>query len=210
MKITIIGASAGVGLETVKRGLELGHSITTLSRSGIDLPENQNLTVLHGSALNEGDLKKSLENTDAVIVTLGTGTSTQKTTLYTDFASTLLTLHKEEKYKIPFVMLTGFGAGASAKFLPFPINLMFKLILKAVYINKTQMEEMLSQSDLRWEFVRPGVLTNKKLTEDYRVETHLKKGMKTGFISRKDVADFMVKEAANPKYLGQYPALFNR
>lgn len=77
MKIIIIGASAGVGLETVKRGLELGHSITTLSRSGIDLPENQNLTVLRGSALNEGDLKKSLENTDAVIVTLGTGTSTQ-------------------------------------------------------------------------------------------------------------------------------------
>jgi putative NADH-flavin reductase len=30
MNITIIGASAGLGLETVKRGLNRNHSITTL------------------------------------------------------------------------------------------------------------------------------------------------------------------------------------
>ena len=33
MNITIIGASAGLGIETVKRGLNRKHSITTLSRT---------------------------------------------------------------------------------------------------------------------------------------------------------------------------------
>jgi short-subunit dehydrogenase len=37
MNITIIGASAGIGLETVKRGLNRNHSITTLSRSEIPI-----------------------------------------------------------------------------------------------------------------------------------------------------------------------------
>ena len=37
MKITIIGASSGIGLETVKRGLNRKHTITTLSRSEIKI-----------------------------------------------------------------------------------------------------------------------------------------------------------------------------
>jgi putative NADH-flavin reductase len=32
MNITVIGASAGIGLETVKRALERNHNVTTLSR----------------------------------------------------------------------------------------------------------------------------------------------------------------------------------
>lgn len=41
MNITIIGASGGIGLEAVKRGLNRRHSITTLSRSEIKLEDNQ-------------------------------------------------------------------------------------------------------------------------------------------------------------------------
>ncbi|MBK9634754.1 MAG: NAD(P)H-binding protein [Bacteroidetes bacterium] len=73
MNITIIGASAGVGLETVKRALDRNHKITTLSRSEIKLPSHKNLTTLKGSATNKDDLKKSIANADAVIVALGTG-----------------------------------------------------------------------------------------------------------------------------------------
>jgi short-subunit dehydrogenase len=37
MNITIIGASAGIGLETVKRGINRNHLITTLSRTEIEI-----------------------------------------------------------------------------------------------------------------------------------------------------------------------------
>jgi short-subunit dehydrogenase len=43
MNITIIGASAGIGLETIKRGLNRNHSITTLSRTAIELEEKKSL-----------------------------------------------------------------------------------------------------------------------------------------------------------------------
>ena len=90
MHITIIGASSGVGLETVKRALERNHKVSTLSRSPINLPSQANLTTITGSATNKEDLKKSIENADAVIVALGTGTSTKPTTLYSDFAKRLV------------------------------------------------------------------------------------------------------------------------
>jgi|JI10StandDraft_1071094.scaffolds.fasta_scaffold665205_2 putative NADH-flavin reductase len=205
--ITVIGASSGVGLKSVERALERGHRVTTLSRSPISIAANPNLTVVQGSATNKGDLKKVVANADAVIVALGTGMSTKKTTLYTDAASVLIEVQKELNKNIPFIILTGFGAGESGKYNSFLMKLVFATILKAVYENKTQMEEMITKSSLKWEIVRPGVLTDKPLTEKYRVETKLYKGIGIGNISRSDVADFLVKQAENPTELGKYSSL---
>ena len=69
------------------------------------------------------------------------------------------------------------------------------------------MEEMITKSSLKWEIVRPGVLTDKPLTEKYRIETKLDKGIGIGNISRADVADFLVKQAENPTELGKYSSL---
>jgi putative NADH-flavin reductase len=41
MNIAIIGASAGIGLQTVIRGLNRNHSITSLSRSEIEIEEKK-------------------------------------------------------------------------------------------------------------------------------------------------------------------------
>lgn len=208
MNITIIGASAGVGLETVKRALERNHSVTTLSRSEIVLPKSENLKMIKGSALNKEDFKKSIENADAIIVALGTGKSMKPTTLYSDFAKILVENGNKD---IPTIVLTGFGAGKSWDFQPnFFMKLFFKFLLKDVYTDKTKMEEIVEKSDLNWTIVRPGLLKEKPLTENYKVETNLFKGVKIGSINRSDVADFMVKEAENQKYKKQFPALSNK
>ncbi|HOU46979.1 MAG TPA: NAD(P)H-binding protein [Chitinophagales bacterium] len=73
MNITIIGASAGVGLECVKRALARNHKVTTLSRSEIKIASSENLTTLRGDALNKSDLLKAVQSADAVIIALGTG-----------------------------------------------------------------------------------------------------------------------------------------
>jgi putative NADH-flavin reductase len=73
MNITIIGASGGIGLETVKRGLYRKHSIKTLSRSEIEIKEKKSLNMMIGDATNKADLVNSIQNAEALIVTLGTG-----------------------------------------------------------------------------------------------------------------------------------------
>lgn len=210
MNITIIGASAGAGLETVKRALERNHTVTTLSRSAIALPANKKLVTLKGSATNKTDLQKSIENADAVIVALGTGKSMKATTLYSDFATLLVEVQQETNTQIPFILLTGFGAGDSGAYNSFIMKLFFKLLLKDVYADKTRMEEIIASSKMKWEIVRPGLLKDKPLTEKYRAEEKLYRGIHIGGINRADVADFLVKQAENPTNLFKYISLSNK
>lgn len=210
MNITIIGASAGVGLESAKRALQRNHKLTTLSRSEIDLPSNVNLTVIKGSATNKSDLQKSIQNANAVIIALGTGKSRKPTTLYSDFAKVLVEVQNESKSQIPFIILTGFGAGESGKYNSFFMKIFFKLLLKNVYDDKTKMEEIISNSEINWLIVRPGLLKDKPLTEKYRIENKLYDGINIGSINRADVADFMIKQAENPTEIKKYSALSNK
>lgn len=210
MKITVIGASAGVGLETVKRALQRHHHVTTLSRSEISLPSHPNLTTLRGSATQKEALKQVIDQAEAVIVALGTGKSMKATTLYSDFAKLLVEIQQETHTTIPFIVVTGFGAGESGAFNTFWMKLFFKFFLKDVYADKTKMEEVISDSSIQWEIVRPGLLKEKPLTEQYRVENFLYKGINIGAINRTDVADFLVKQAENPTLLYQYVSLSNQ
>ncbi len=203
MNITLIGASAGIGLEAVKRGLDRNHSITTLSRSNIEIEEKKLLNVIIGDATNKADLLSSIQNADALIVTLGTSKNMNATTLFSDFAQLMVEIHKENKIDIPFIFVTGFGAGESKNYVPWLV----KMFLKDVYADKTKMEEIITNSDLNWTVVRPGRLLVKELTEKYRIENKLFKGINVGGINRADVADFLIKQAEEQTELKKYIAI---
>ncbi len=207
MNITIIGASGGIGLETVKRGLNRKHTITTLSRSKIEIEENKSLNRLLGDATNKTDLLKSIQNAEALIVTLGTGKNMKPTTLFSDFARLIVEIHKENKINIPLIFVTGFGAGESKNYVPWLVKMFLKYLLKDVYADKTKMEENITNTDLNWTVVRPGRLLDKELTEKYRVENKLFKGINIGGINRADVADFLIKQAENQTQLKKYIGL---
>ena len=207
MKITIIGASAGIGLETVKRALERNHEVHTLSRSEIYLPIKKHLNTNIGDALNKDDLKNAIHGADAIIVTLGTGKSMKATTMFTDFATLLVDIQKETNLKVPCLFVTGFGSGESKNYVGWFVKLFLKYFLKDVYTDKAKMEEIISNSELDWIIVRPGRLLDKPLTEKYRIENTLFKGINIGSINRSDVADFLVKQAENPTQLKKYVAI---
>jgi putative NADH-flavin reductase len=204
MNITIIGASAGLGLETVKRGLDRNHSITTLSRTGIEIEENRSLNVIIGDATNKADLLNSIQGADALIVTLGTGKNMKATTLFSDFAKLIVEIHSENKIAVPIIFVTGFGAGESRNYVSWLVRMFLKYMLKDVYADKTKMEEIITHSDLNWTVVRPGRLLDKPLTEKYRTEDKLFKGINIGGINRADVADFLIKQAERQTELKKY------
>jgi putative NADH-flavin reductase len=207
MNITIIGASAGLGLETVKRGLNRNHSITTLSRSEIQLEEKNSLNMILGDATNKTDLLKSIENAEAIIVTLGTRKQIKATTLFSDFAKLIVEIHKEHKINVPFIFVTGFGAGESKNYVSWLIKLFLKYLLKDVYADKTKMEEIITNSDMNWTVVRPGRLLDKDMTEKYRIENKLFKGINIGGINRVDLADFLIKQAEKQTELRKFVAI---
>ena len=87
------------------------------------------------------------------------------------------------------------------------MRILFSLFLSAVYADKSKMEHLITQAAANWTIIRPGRLTNGEARGKYRVLPALERGMRIGAISRKDVADFMVREAELPCYPGSYPAL---
>ncbi len=147
-----------------------------------------------------------MEGADAILVTLGVK-SPFATTLFSDSARLLLQVLKEKDSSPTLIVLTGFGAGDSWSYNPLPMKLLFTLLLKKVYADKSEQERLIAGGYANWEIVRPGRLTNGTMTGHYRVLEGLVEGMKVGAISRSDVAHFMVAQAEHPTYLGKYPAL---
>lgn len=206
MKIAVIGASAGVGLEVTRLALERGHEVATLSRRVVPVPDHGSLRRVQGSAAEEGKIAATVKEAEAVLVTLGVK-SPLATKLFSSSARILLKVLREVETSPTLIVLTGFGAGDSRSYNSLPMRIFFALLLRAVYADKTEQERVIAEGYSRWEIVRPGRLTDGPLTGKYRVLTTLEKGMKVGTISRKDVAHFMVTQAEQPTYLGQYPAL---
>lgn len=203
MKISIIGASKGVGLDCVKIALSKGHQVTTLSRTPIDI-EHHNLKTIQGDATKLDDLRQTIRGTEAIIVTLGRGKDTRATTLFSDFGKAMINLHESKPLKMPVIILSGFGAGDSRAYLPFAARVVFSTILKKVYEDKETLERLITATDIRWEMIRAGMMTDGELTEKYSAETQLSKDMKTRKISRKNTAYFMVKEAESPSFIREY------
>lgn len=208
MKIAIIGAGAGIGLQAVTQALKKGHTVTALSTNIDQLPDHPQLIKIKGSATSFADLKNAIKGSDAVLITVGTKNK-KATTLFSDIAKTLIEVSNELDFSSPVLIITGFGAGESKGYLSFFMRTVISLFLKEQYINKTVMEELITKSTLKWEIIRPGMLTNGNPTSSYKAISGLQKGMKVAKISRADVARFLITEAENPKMLYQYVALTN-
>lgn len=208
MKIAIIGASAGIGLAAVNQALGKGYQVTALSRNAESMPDHKLLTKINGSATSVLDLKKAIRNADNILVTIGTKDK-KNTTLFSETARALIEAVGEINPDVPVFIITGFGAGESKNYLNLFMRLVISFFLKDQYKDKTLMEEMIVESTLKWEIIRPGMLTNGERTGCYQIKTKLDRGTKIGKISRDDVADFLLNQAENPDLLYQYPALTN-
>ncbi len=205
-QITIIGASRGVGLLAVKQALKNGNRVVALSQNLDTLPDDANLTKIKGSATNVADVRNAIAGSDGIIVAIGT-VSTKATTLYSDAARAIVQACKDTNAEAPLIVLTGFGSGESGKYQGIVMKILFSLVLKKVYENKTEMEKIVAASDLNWEIVRPGRLTDKPSSGNYRQYTTLESGMKIGSIARGDVAHFLVAQAEHATALKQYVSL---
>lgn len=207
MHIAIIGASAGIGLEAVKIGLIRNHSITALSRSPLPIDNQPSLHAIHGSATDTETLSAAIKGVDAIVVTLGTRKNLQPTTLFSDFARTLVAIHQKQLITVPVLVITGFGAGNSVGYMSWITKLLLRFLLKEVYKDKTLMEEIITGASLPWTIIRPGRLLDNSVTEQYRTETTLFKGINITGINRADVADYLIKQAENHTHQHQYVAI---
>src|SRR6266705_7001714 len=72
MKLLVLGATGGTGLEIVRQAIEHGHSVTAFVRSPERLkPFQDRITVKQGDLLNSSELEQDLEGHDALLSGVG-------------------------------------------------------------------------------------------------------------------------------------------
>jgi uncharacterized protein YbjT (DUF2867 family) len=207
--VLIIGASRGIGLETVKAALEAGHSVRALARSArrirVDHPK---LEKMAGDALEMATVKRALTGVDAIIESLGISVGPEiilKPTRLFSKATRVLVTAMEEAHIKRLICVTGFGAGDSLG-RGFLCSAAFHLLLGRVYDDKDLQERIVRRSKLDWVIVRPVILTNGPKTNAYRALVNPRRWT-WGFISRADVADFLVKQIDDDAFLHKTPVL---
>lgn len=207
MKLLIIGATQGIGFELLKLALERGHSVTALARdpSRISI-QHERLRVLKGDILDLNSVTNAMENQEAVFTCIGTMPSIFPVKVFSEGIKNVLSaMHAKGVNRL--IAVTGIGAGDSKGHGGFLYDSIFlPIVLKAVYDDKDREEALIRESNVNWTIVRPCMLTNGDLTGNYHVFTDLT-GVTARSISRKDVADFLLKQLASDEYLKQTPLL---
>jgi putative NADH-flavin reductase len=212
-KVLVIGASRGVGFETVRAALRAGHSVRAMSRSAAGIPiQDTNLEKVSGDALDRDTIRNALQDVDVVIQTLGVDFAPrlifEGTSLFSQSTRVLVDAMKAAGVK-RLVSVTGLGAGESRGHGGLLYDaVVFPLLLKRVYDDKDVQEWIIRSSGLDWTIVRPGLLTNRPATGRYRVLT-ASKDWRFGAISRTDVAGFLVGQVDDRALIGTTPLLIS-
>src|SRR6516225_2306067 len=199
-----------VGLETVKAALETGHSVRALARSAQRIRiSHPKLKKIAGDALEMATVKRALTGIDAVIQSLGVSAGPEiifePTRLFSKATQVLVTAMQQAGVK-RLICVTGVGAGDSRGSGGFLYNVALHLLLGRIYDDKDVQEQIVRRSKLDWVIVRPVILTTGPKTHAYRALVD-PRDWTCGFISRADVADFLVKQIDNDAFLHKTPVL---
>jgi len=208
--VLIIGASRGIGFETVKAAIQAGHSVRALARSARRIPvDHPKLEKMVGDALQVPTVKRALTGVDVVIQSLGISAGPENifnpTRLFS-IATRVLVAAMEEAQVKRLICVTGFGAGDSRGRGGFLYRVAFRLLVGRIYDDKDVQERIVRRSKLDWVIARPVILTNGPKTNAYRALID-PRDWTCGFVSRVDVADFLVKQIGDDAFLRKTPVL---
>jgi uncharacterized protein YbjT (DUF2867 family) len=156
-----------------------------------------------GDALDTAMVKRALTGVDVVIQSLGVSAGPEiilKPARFFSTATRVLVTAIEEAQIKRLICVTGFGAGDSRGHGGFLYGAVFHLLLGRMYGDKDVQERIVRWSELDWVIVRPVILTNGPKTNTYRALVD-PRGWTCGFISRADVADFLIKQVDDDAFL---------
>lgn len=208
MKLSIFGSTGRTGLQLVSQALEQGHEVTALARSPEKLDQkHEKLEVVEGDVMDLVSVERAIQGQDAVLCSLGMPNIMDKSRLRANGTKNIVRIMEKRGVK-RFICQSSLGAGDSRKLLPFRYKyLIAPLFMRHLYSDHNMQENSIRKSQLDWIIVRPGVLTDGKLTGSYKHGFAADDKTVTHEISRADVADFMLRQLAEDTYLHKTPCI---
>jgi putative NADH-flavin reductase len=188
MKVLIIGATRGIGLQVLEQALAADHDVKVLARSPEKITVNYDrLKVVQGDIIDSQTVSSAIEGRDAIINCIGIMPTRKPVSVFSAGIKNVLAAMGPDRGNLL-------------------ISVVQPLWLKTIYEDKDREESLIRDSQINWIIVRPGFLTNRPMTGHYRVLTEIS-NVKAGKISRADVAHFILNQLDSSEYLGKTPLL---
>jgi putative NADH-flavin reductase len=198
MKLLVFGATGGTGRQCVDQALAQGHQVTAFVRQSAALAvQHPDLTIIQGDITDQDAVQRAIPGHDVVISALGTRGGPAVLPEGTRNILEAMASHGVRRS----LWVSSFGAGDSLQQMGWlSQTLIVKGLLRQAIQEKNAQEQIILASGGDWIIARPGGLTDGPLTGAYRVTGP---GDKVGrpSISRADVADFMLKNLTDDRYV---------
>jgi uncharacterized protein YbjT (DUF2867 family) len=212
MKITVFGATGGIGGHVVRQALAAGHNVTAVVRDPARFDfSHPALEVATVPGLTDPEvLRPVLEASDAAIS--GVGPRGRKDGPIASSTTRGILRAMEASGVRRFVAVSAVPVGPVPKgesFVNRRILLPFiSAFARDVYVDLAEMEDEIRRSTTEWTIVRPPKLVNKPLSGKYR--TIVGGNVPRGYtISRADVAHLMLRVLEQPETIKQAIGIAN-
>lgn len=194
MRLLVLGATGGTGLEVLRQGLALGHEIAAFVRdpAKLQLADARVQVVAGALPADAAPLAAALAGRDAVICALGVRNAFKSGGLIEN-AMRVLVPAMERARVGRLLLVSANGVGETRARSPLVPRIMYRLLLSDIFADKAAGEAIVRASSLEWTIAYPVLLTDGPRTGSYRAGEALElRGMPK--IARADVADFLLRE----------------
>ncbi|HVP65237.1 MAG TPA: SDR family oxidoreductase [candidate division Zixibacteria bacterium] len=206
MILAVFGATGPTGLQLVRQALEAGHSVRALVRNPSRMTiTNNSLRVVMGDVLDLEACRKTLLGSEGALSCLGSRNLFKNVKVVSRGTQNIMSTMVQMGLR-RLVVESAYGASESYDLAGAGMKLVVRTILAAPYADKNIIEPEIKASSLDWTIVRPVALTNGPRTGKYRVGDDLRLGAGAR-ISRADVAEFMLREFSERKWVGKAPSI---
>ena len=150
-RILVLGGTGPTGQQVIAQALERGHEVTAFTRSPAKFAVRtaDRICVLRGTLPDDARaLSEALRGQDAVISTLGTGTSLKPEGLIARIMPVLVEAMQIRGVR-RLVFTSAYGVGETMRDVPFMPRFLIGLFLKDIYADKAAGEEVLRRSEPR-------------------------------------------------------------
>jgi putative NADH-flavin reductase len=209
MKILIFGASGATGRNLVSQALSQQHFVTAFVRnpSKFDIV-NDRIKIIRGDVGDYQNVEGAAMDQDVVISALGASSPFKRDfTLIQGVQNITVAMTKRKVRR--FIYQSFLGVRENRKELGFLIDRVLPILLRNVIQDHEEKENIIANSNLNWTVVRCAILTNKPFTGNYMHGEHITSPSIMPSISRADVADFMLKQLNDYRYLNKKPRIMN-
>ena len=222
MKLTIVAATGGIGRLILTQAVAAGHDVTAVARNPAKVTAGVRVVQADLSRPDPVTLAVAMEGADAVLSGLGGHSRADEDIAAGGTRAIVTAMRAAGVRRIIVVSAAPIGTVPSPG-RPHPpkhdpgdgfmmrhlLGPVVKAAFRGHYADLARMEDVLRDSGLDWTVVRPPRLTDKAATGRYR--TAIGQNVRGGaFISRADVAAFMLALATEPGADGERGAAAQR